>query len=169
MANKSRSFVEMGILSISNEDCRSTATLGDYLSFTRKTTIVAEYEFIHLSPFPPEVKTLIKNLGWESFFDLRSRGSTSYFPHVVRKFYHNLHLIGPCDSHLVSIFLGHRVCFQPHQFAEILDITAGGHPIESRSDLGRLYDFEFEVELRNSRRGASRLLSSQILFDSSTG
>ncbi|CAL1377560.1 unnamed protein product [Linum trigynum] len=118
----------MGILSLSNEDYRSTASLGDYLSFTSKTSIVAEYEFIHLSPFPEEVKKLIKNLGWEKFFDLRSRGSTSYCPHVVRKFYHNLELSGPYDSHLVSIFLGHRVCFQPHQFAEILDLPAAGHP-----------------------------------------
>ncbi|CAL1355305.1 unnamed protein product [Linum trigynum] len=143
----------MGILSLSNEDCRSTASLGDYLSFTSKTAIVAEYEFIHLSPFPTEVKTLIKNLGWENFFVLRSRGSTSYCPHVVRKFYHNLQLSGPCDSHLVSIFLGHRVCFQPHQFAEILDLPAEGHPIDSISDLGRLYDFEFEVELAKLTKG----------------
>ncbi|CAL1408254.1 unnamed protein product [Linum trigynum] len=143
----------MGILSLSNDDCRSTPSLGDYLSFTSKTSIVAEYEFIHLSPFPAEVKKLIKNLGWEKFIDLRSRGSTSYCPHVVRKFYHNLELSGPCDSHLVSIFLGYRVCFQPHQFAEILDLPAAGHPIDSRSDLGRLYDFEFEVELEKLTKG----------------
>ncbi|CAL1407931.1 unnamed protein product [Linum trigynum] len=143
----------MGILSSSNDDFRSTSNIGDYLSFSSKTTIVAEYEFIYLSPFPPEVKTLIKNLGWENFFVLRSRESTSYYPHVLRKFYHNLELSGPSDSHLVSIFLGHRVCFQPHQFAEILDLPAGGDPIERKSDLARLHDFEFEVELSKLTKG----------------
>ncbi|CAL1411570.1 unnamed protein product [Linum trigynum] len=97
----------------------------------------------------------------QKFFDLRSRGSTSYRPHVVRKFYHNLELSGPCDSHLVSIFLGHRVCLQPHQLAEILDLAAGGHPIESISDLGRLYDFEFEVELAKLTKG--RIKASFLL------
>ncbi|CAL1403464.1 unnamed protein product [Linum trigynum] len=126
----------MGILSLSNEDCRSTASLGDYLSFTSKTAIVAEYEFIHLSPFPPEVKMLIKNLGCEKFFDLRSRGSTSYCPHVVWKFYHNLQLSGPCDYHLVSIFLGHRVSFQPHQFAESLILPPEDTPLRLEAILG---------------------------------
>ncbi|CAL1402306.1 unnamed protein product [Linum trigynum] len=142
----------MGILTLSNDDCRSTPSLADYLSFTSKTSIVAEHEFIHLSPFPQEVKQLIKNLGWEKFFDLRSRGSTSYCPHVVRKFYHNLELSGPSDSHLVSVFLGYRTSFPPHQFAEILDLPAAGHHIDSRSDL-RLYDFVFEVELARLTNG----------------
>ncbi|CAL1399839.1 unnamed protein product [Linum trigynum] len=95
MAMNSRSFAEMGILSLSNNDCRSTSSLGDYLSFSSKTTIVVEYEFMHLISFPLEVKTLIKSLGWENFFVLRSRESTSYCPHVVRKFYHNLELLVP--------------------------------------------------------------------------
>ncbi|CAL1355310.1 unnamed protein product [Linum trigynum] len=71
----------------------------------------------------------------------------------MRKFYHNLELSGPSDSHLVSIFLRHRVFFQSHQFAEILDLPAGGYPITSRSDLARLHYFEFEVELSKLTTG----------------